>query len=78
MKKLLTVNQVGEMLLLSRQSVQRMIDEKILPALCVRSGRRKKVWRIDEADLERWVDAQKQGAPSQAIAISGRRVQAIR
>ena len=55
--KLLSVEAAAEVLGVSRQTVTRMIAAGQLPAVCLRAGRRKKVWRIREEQLERWVTA---------------------
>jgi excisionase family DNA binding protein len=55
--KLLSVEEVAEALGVSRQTVSRMITEGSLPAICLRSGRRKKVLRIRPEALERWLAA---------------------
>jgi excisionase family DNA binding protein len=52
--KLLSVKETAEALGVSRQTAMRMIAEG-LPAICLRSGRRKKVWRVREAALEGWL-----------------------
>ena len=53
--KLLTIEQTAEMLQASRQTVNRMVLEGTLPAILLRSGKRKKAWRIREEVLERWL-----------------------
>jgi excisionase family DNA binding protein len=53
--KLLNIEEVAEDLGVSRQTVARMIAEGSLPAICLRSGRKKKVWRIRPEALERWL-----------------------
>jgi excisionase family DNA binding protein len=53
--KLLSIEEVGEYLGVSRQTVTRMILEGVLPAICLRSGRRKKVWRVRPEQLDRWL-----------------------
>jgi excisionase family DNA binding protein len=55
--KLLSVNEVAECLGISRWTVANMIAEGALPAICLRSGRRKKVWRVRPEQLEKWVVA---------------------
>jgi hypothetical protein len=32
-----------------------MIDTGTLPAICVRSGRRKKLWRVRPEQLQQWL-----------------------
>jgi len=53
--KLLTPETVAQQLAVSRSTVMRMIQDGALPAVCLRSGRRKKVWRVRQEQLERWV-----------------------
>jgi excisionase family DNA binding protein len=53
--KLLTPEQVSEQLAVSRSTVLRLIADGALPAICLRSGRRKKVWRVRQEQLERWI-----------------------
>jgi excisionase family DNA binding protein len=52
---LLDPEQASELLGISRSSVVRLIVDGQLPAICLRSGRRKKVWRIRREVLEKWV-----------------------
>jgi excisionase family DNA binding protein len=53
--KLLTIEQTAEHLQISRQTATRMIADGQLPAILLRSGRRKKVWRVRPEALERWL-----------------------
>jgi excisionase family DNA binding protein len=53
--KLLTPESVAEQLAVSRSTVLRMIADGALPAVCLRSGRRKKVWRVRQEVLEKWI-----------------------
>jgi excisionase family DNA binding protein len=53
--KLLPLEAVAETLAVSRQTIQRMIDTGALPAICVRSGRRKKLWRVRPEQLQQWL-----------------------
>jgi excisionase family DNA binding protein len=55
--KLLTPEVVAEQLAVSRSTVLRMIADGALPAVCLRSGRRKKVWRVREEMLQKWIIA---------------------
>ena len=52
---LLDPEQASEMLGISRSSVIRMIVDGQLPAICLRSGKRKRVWRIRREVLTKWV-----------------------
>jgi excisionase family DNA binding protein len=53
--KLLSLEAVAETLAVSRQTIQRMIDTGAFPAICVRSGRRKKLWRVRPEQLQQWL-----------------------
>jgi excisionase family DNA binding protein len=52
---LLDPEQASELLGISRSTVIRLIVDGQLPAICLRSGSRKKVWRIRKEILEKWV-----------------------
>lgn len=59
---LLDPTQVSDMLGISRSSVIRLIVEGSLPAICLRAGKRKRVWRIRREIVQKWVLAkEKQG-----------------
>ena len=69
--KLLNIEEVAEDLGVSRQTVARIIAEGSLPAICLRTGRRKKVWRIRPEVLERWLkerETSPRGHPAKKIA----------
>jgi excisionase family DNA binding protein len=53
--KLLSVEETAQALGMSRQSIVRMIGDAGLPMFCLRSGKRKKVWKIRSEALEKWV-----------------------
>lgn len=53
--KLLSIIDVSEVLGVSRATTTRMITEGQLPAIILRAGRRKKVWRVRSEALEKWV-----------------------
>src|SRR5262245_13594561 len=57
---LLDPEQVSEILGISRSTVIRMIADKQIPAIRLRSGERKKVWRVRKEALETWVHAKEQ------------------
>lgn len=52
---LLTPEGAANQLAVSRSSVLRMIVDGQIPAVCLRSGKRKKVFRIPQAELEKWI-----------------------
>jgi len=53
--KLLTPENVAEQLSVSRSTVRRLIQDGSLPAVCLKRGPRKAVYRIREEVLEKWV-----------------------
>jgi excisionase family DNA binding protein len=53
-RRLLTVDDVAELLGVSRRTVYRWITEGVLPAF--RLGRKGSPVRIDAAELERWLE----------------------
>jgi excisionase family DNA binding protein len=55
--RLLTVPEVAERLGISRVTVYRLIHERELPALRLRSGPKRAPLRIWEDELERWLDS---------------------
>lgn len=52
---LLTPEEIASKLGISRSSVCRLITEGQLPAICLRSGKRKRTFRIRESALENWI-----------------------
>jgi excisionase family DNA binding protein len=56
--KLLSVESVADSLGVSRQTIMRMILDNTLPAIVLRSGKRKKLWRIRAEQLEQWLMSQ--------------------
>jgi excisionase family DNA binding protein len=66
--KLLSVEAAAEALDVSRQTVTRMIADGQLPAVCLRSGKRKKVWRIRPEQLEKWI-VQKERETQRAVKV---------
>ena len=53
--KLLRAEEVAVILDISRSTARRMLLDGTLPAVCLRSGRRKKIFRVRESELERYV-----------------------
>ena len=50
-----TVGQVAYRLQVSESTVIRMVEAGSLPGICIRSGRRKKIWRVRPEVLENWM-----------------------
>ena len=55
--KLLSIEETAQALGVSRATVGRMIQDGSLPGICLRAGRRKKVWRVRPESLDRWLIA---------------------
>lgn len=53
--KLLTPQEVADSLVVSRDTVSRLIASGLLPAVLISSGKRKKTYRIREEVLDAWV-----------------------
>jgi len=58
--KLLTINQAAEILILSRWTISAMIESGSLPGIIVKTGKRKKIWRISEQALQKWIETREQ------------------
>lgn len=64
--------QASELLGISRSTVIRLIVDGQLAAICLRSGRRKKVWRIRREVLEKWVlNKERQGTKPAKPSLNG-------
>ncbi len=53
--KFLSIDEAAETLAISRATCQRLIDRGNLPAITIAAGQRKRLQRIDEADLQAFV-----------------------
>jgi predicted site-specific integrase-resolvase len=53
--KLLRAEEVAIILDISRSTARRMMLENAIPTVCLRSGKRKKLYRVREEQLERYV-----------------------
>jgi excisionase family DNA binding protein len=61
--KLLSIVEIAAQLSVSRATINRMVAEGILPAITLRSGKRKRVLRFRQEVIDRWLVAQeRQGA----------------
>jgi excisionase family DNA binding protein len=54
--KLLDINQTAEQLGLSRWTITSMLESGALPGVILKYGKRKKVWRIREDALQKWIE----------------------
>ncbi len=68
--KLLTPESVAEQLAVSRSTILRMIADGALPAVCLRRGKRKAVYRVREEVLERWVRERETKQPAKIVPIA--------
>ena len=57
--KLISIEQAAESLAISRATLQRLIDTGRLPAITITAGKRKRLQRIDEADLQTFIEGLK-------------------
>jgi len=79
--KLLTPKQVGKELAVSRSTVLRLVADGTLPAVCLRRGKRKAVYRIRQEQLDKWIIAREregQRKPPQPPVISGSKAAEIK
>jgi excisionase family DNA binding protein len=76
--RLLTPENVAEALAVSRSTVLRMIADGALPAVCLRVGRRKKIFRVRAEALERWVLAREKRGKEKGRAAATTPVEAPR
>ena len=53
--RLLTIDEAAKNLSISRATIQRLIDSGRLPAITIAAGQRKRLQRIDEADLHAFI-----------------------
>jgi excisionase family DNA binding protein len=71
--KLLRAEEVAVILDVSRSTARRMLIDGTLPAICLRSGKRKKVYRVRESELERFVislERQRQSSQKSVVRSS--------
>jgi hypothetical protein len=57
--RLLDIHSTAAFLGTSRQSVNRLISDGKLEAICIRSGRRKKVLRVSDSSLKKFLNIPK-------------------
>lgn len=53
--KLLTIEQAAEVLAVSPRTVERLIADGSLPAICIRRGKQRRMMRVRDAVLEKWI-----------------------
>ena len=70
--KLLNIEEVAKILGISRSTTMRMIVDGSLPAVCLRAGRRKSVWRVREENLQRWILSKERQVAKAFIGKNGR------
>jgi excisionase family DNA binding protein len=70
--KLLTPEQVAEVLEVSRSTARRLLVEGVIPCVSIRSGKRKSVLRVREEILERWVMSRERERKKSRVLDSGK------
>jgi excisionase family DNA binding protein len=70
--KLLTPEQVAEVLEVSRSTARRLLIEGVIPCVSIRSGKRKSVLRVREEILERWVMSRERESKKSRVLDSGK------
>jgi excisionase family DNA binding protein len=68
--KLLGPEQVAEILGVSRSTARRMMIEGNLPVIPLRAGKRKKILRVAEESLERWLRSRERQETSRTLRVA--------
>lgn len=66
----LTADQVAAMLQVSKTTVYSWANAGYIPALKIRGGSQKNVWRFSRQDIERWIADQKQPVTAKDLFAS--------
>ena len=74
--KLLSIKQVAEVLGISRWTVAEMLQHGALPGIVLKSGKRKKMWKVSEQALEKWV-ATREAETKKSIQDNGRKLRVV-
>ena len=73
--RLLTSENVAELLLVSKATLSRMCRSGDIPHIVLRAGKRKRVIRFRESDMERWLMSRTcTGSPSRAVKRKSGRI----
>jgi excisionase family DNA binding protein len=72
----LSIDQVAALIGLSRWTVSTMLEEGTLPGFVLRTGRRKKIWRVRKDVLQKWIEA-REAATRQEISSRAHKLKAI-
>ena len=78
MTRTLTIKQASELLSLSRWTVTELLESGSLPGFVVKQGKRKKIWRVREDALERFITDREAETKRRIERSSERKIQAIR
>ena len=73
--KLLSVDQVADVLGISRWTVSEMLQRGSLPGIVLKSGKRKKMWRVSEQALQKWIEDKE--AETKKSVGANRKLQAV-
>jgi excisionase family DNA binding protein len=68
MKSKLTPKQIAVILQISLATVSRMTASGLLPAILVSVGRRKKIYRYDEDEIQKWMTERSHGGTGRKAA----------
>jgi excisionase family DNA binding protein len=74
---MLTIKEGAAMLKVSRWTFTAMLESGQLPGVILRTGRRKRVWRIREDALQKWIEQREQETKKLIHASGDRRLQAV-
>jgi excisionase family DNA binding protein len=75
--KLLSIKQTAAVLSLSRWTVSAMLETGALPGIVLKNGKRKKIWRVSEQALQKWVEAKEAETKKSIHSSSDRKLQAV-
>ena len=75
--RLLSIEQVSEVLGLSRWTIAALLERDSLPGIVVKSGKRKKIWRVSEQALQKWIEAKEAETKKSIQSRSNRKLQAV-
>jgi excisionase family DNA binding protein len=71
-----TIAEVAAFIGFSRWTVTTMLETGQLPGIILRAGRRKKIWRISEQALQKWIEMREQET-RKMVQNGNRKLQAI-
>jgi excisionase family DNA binding protein len=69
--KLLTPEDCADILSVSRSTILRMIADGSIPAICLRRGKKKAVYRVRQEVLEKWVSEWETTGKRKSVVLRG-------